>query len=98
MPLYDYVCCQCGLRYETLVRASAKPVCPQCGSVTLTRQVSAPSPPLRSKSLVAAARRQAEKEGHFSNYTAEEQRELPARVKVDVASFMQPGVGFRRLA
>ncbi|SOZ72163.1 FmdB family regulatory protein (plasmid) [Cupriavidus taiwanensis] len=79
MPLYDYVCRQCGLRYETLVRASAKPVCPQCGSVTLTRQVSAPSPPLRSKSLVAAARRQAAKEGHFSNFTAEEQRELLRR-------------------
>ncbi|UIF88264.1 zinc ribbon domain-containing protein [Cupriavidus sp. UYPR2.512] len=79
MPLYDYVCRHCGLRYETLVRGGATPVCPQCGSVTLIKQVSAPSAPARSKSLVAAARRQAAKQGHFSNYAAEEQRELRRR-------------------
>lgn len=35
MPIYEYVCQNCGERYEKLVRSGAdkvEPVCPRCGS------------------------------------------------------------------
>ncbi|SIT43632.1 FmdB family regulatory protein [Paraburkholderia ribeironis] len=80
MPLYDYVCRNCRLRFETLVRAGTTPVCPRCRrSTELDKQVSAPSAPVRSKAIITAARRQAAREGHFSNYSAEERSEFLRR-------------------
>jgi putative FmdB family regulatory protein len=42
MPLYEYVCRQCGERFEKLVRASdAQTVaCPRCESASVTRAFS----------------------------------------------------------
>ncbi|MBT3198701.1 MAG: zinc ribbon domain-containing protein [Phycisphaerales bacterium] len=41
MPIYEYVCSQCGHAFEKLVASSkAKPKCEQCGSVKLERQFS----------------------------------------------------------
>lgn len=43
MPLYEYVCQECGERFERLVRASADPQtihCPRCESDTITRAFS----------------------------------------------------------
>jgi putative FmdB family regulatory protein len=42
MPLFDYKCSACGKISEILVRDSgARPVCPECGSVEIKRQLSA---------------------------------------------------------
>ncbi|GLU32180.1 zinc ribbon domain-containing protein [Trinickia caryophylli] len=76
MPLHDYVCRDCSQHFEALVRSGATAVCPHCGSTSLEKQVSAPAPPGRSKAIVAAARRQAAREGHMSNFSAAERTKL----------------------
>jgi putative FmdB family regulatory protein len=38
MPLYEYVCGDCGQPSEILVRGETKPTCPSCGSENLTKQ------------------------------------------------------------
>ncbi len=76
MPLYDYVCRDCGRPFEALVRTGTTPVCPHCGSTALDKQVSAPAAPGRSKEIIAAARKQAAKEGHMSHYSAAERAKL----------------------
>ncbi len=40
MPLYEYVCPECGARFDRLVRSSSnadEATCPTCGSPTATR-------------------------------------------------------------
>ena len=68
MPLYDYTCKKCGQTCELLVLSSTKIECPHCGSKRLEKLVSAPTAPGKSKSIIAAGRAAAAKEGHFSNY------------------------------
>lgn len=42
MPMYEFVCDQCGKKFEELCRSSDTEVkCPQCGSTRVTRQFSA---------------------------------------------------------
>jgi putative FmdB family regulatory protein len=44
MPIYEYVCSQCGERFEKLVRsqqAQGQTPCPKCGSMEVERAVSA---------------------------------------------------------
>jgi len=72
MPIHDYRCRACGAEFEALVRAGAQPACPGCGAGDADRLISAPVAPGKSKAIVAAARRQAAREGHFSNYSAAE--------------------------
>lgn len=43
MPIYEYVCRQCGHQFEWLTRADEDPACPQCGVTKLARQFSAPA-------------------------------------------------------
>ncbi|ABE34505.1 regulatory, FmdB family domain protein [Paraburkholderia xenovorans LB400] len=76
MPLYDYHCTACGHTFEMLVRGGQPPVCPQCGSTALARQVSAPVAPGKSRAIVSSARRQAAREGHLSNYSPAERGKL----------------------
>jgi len=40
MPLFAYVCKQCNVHSEILVRGEEKPVCPECGSKRLEKQMS----------------------------------------------------------
>lgn len=43
MPMYEYVCAECGLAFEQLVRSMAgkeKIECPSCGSKKVERQLS----------------------------------------------------------
>ena len=68
MPLFDFHCPDCAATVELLARASDTPTCPKCGGTALERLVSRPSAPGKSKEIIASARRQAAKEGHFSNY------------------------------
>ena len=38
MPIYEYDCCACGHRFETLVRRGDEPTaCPECGAEDLQR-------------------------------------------------------------
>lgn len=41
MPLFEYRCRECGQASEVLVRGAEQPVCPQCGSKRLEKQLSA---------------------------------------------------------
>ena len=72
MPLFDFVCKACGGSFELLVRGSNAPVCPECGSAELQKQVSLPMQPGKSAAIIDRARRQAAREGHFSNYAPSE--------------------------
>lgn len=72
MPLYDYHCSACDKTFELLVRSSTTPVCPTCGTGQLEKLVSKPAPPGQSAGIIASARKQAAKEGHFSNYSKSE--------------------------
>ena len=43
MPMYEYICQECGTRFEKLVRMSADPQvvdCPGCASTTVERALS----------------------------------------------------------
>jgi len=42
MPIYDYRCRDCGTTFETLVLTESSPTCPQCGSASLGKLLSAP--------------------------------------------------------
>ncbi|CAD5371946.1 Putative regulatory protein, FmdB family [Rubrivivax sp. A210] len=69
MPMYDYRCSACSQAFELLVRSSTVPACPHCQSTELQRQVSLTAAPGTSQALIAAGRRAAAREGHFSNYS-----------------------------
>jgi len=68
MPLFDFACRACGHQVELLVKADVVPECPDCGAAGMVKLVSAPAAPGTSKAKLAAARGQARREGHFSNY------------------------------
>lgn len=76
MPIFDFHCRACGTTSELLVRASAVPSCPACGSDALDKRICAPAAPGQSAGLVREARAQAAREGHFSNYR---RSEIPRR-------------------
>ena len=76
MPMYEYRCRSCANTFEALVRGENLPPCPQCGSVQLERLVSAPVAPGHSKAIIASARKQAAREGHFSNFSQGERNRL----------------------
>jgi putative FmdB family regulatory protein len=40
MPLFEYGCPACGLRFEALVRGDATPPCPECGATSPTKLLS----------------------------------------------------------
>ena len=40
MPLYEYACRACDQQCELLVRGDEQPICPHCGSIQLTKQLS----------------------------------------------------------
>ncbi len=71
MPLYDYKCPRCDKTYELLVKLSSTPVCPDCGGA-IEKLLSKPAAPGQSAGIIASARAQAAKEGHFSNYKPSE--------------------------
>jgi putative FmdB family regulatory protein len=45
MPIYEYVCDDCNLRYERIVRNGDRVACPKCGSGRKTLQFSVFSSP-----------------------------------------------------
>ena len=38
MPIFDFVCVQCGHRFEELVRGDQAPACPNCAAGNAERQ------------------------------------------------------------
>jgi len=47
MPIYEFECEQCGVRFEELVAAGASAACPACGAEGARRLYSSVSPPGR---------------------------------------------------
>lgn len=72
MPIYDYRCNDCNKTFELLVRSSTIPACPVCAGQHLEKLLSQPAAPGQSAAMISRARRQAAREGHFSNYRASE--------------------------
>jgi putative FmdB family regulatory protein len=72
MPLYDFHCSKCACQFESLVRGSDIPRCPECGSTKVKKLVSLPAAQGKTKDIIAGARRQAAREGHFSHYAPSE--------------------------
>jgi putative FmdB family regulatory protein len=56
MPLLEFECEGCGLRFEELVAAGALAACPECGAEEVRRLYSQVSPPRRVGMSRAAAR------------------------------------------
>jgi putative FmdB family regulatory protein len=42
MPIYEYRCCDCNTSFEVLVRGEEAVACPNCGSTSLDKLISAP--------------------------------------------------------
>jgi putative FmdB family regulatory protein len=76
MPLFDFACRVCDKTSELLLRGDAAPVCPHCGSTAMTKLMSAIAPAPRSPGMIQRTRRQAHSEGHFSNYSAAERKQI----------------------
>jgi putative FmdB family regulatory protein len=60
MPMFDFVCTACQHSFEALVRGSAEPSCPACGSTALEKQMALPSiktSGTHAKAMAAAKRR-----------------------------------------
>ncbi|MBB5049354.1 putative FmdB family regulatory protein [Rhodopseudomonas rhenobacensis] len=74
MPLYSFHCAKCDSDVELLVGSEQRPACPNCRSKKLQRLVSRVAAPGKSRDLIKAARSQAAREGHFSNYSRSERR------------------------
>ncbi|MFG1300417.1 zinc ribbon domain-containing protein [Xanthobacter sp. V3C-3] len=74
MPLYSYHCSDCDNAFEILVGSSETPVCPACGSDKLDQLMSRIAPDQKMKSFLKAARAQAGREGHLSNFSAAERK------------------------
>jgi len=77
MPLYDYRCPACQAEFELLVRTGTPIACPHCGATGLERALSRIAPAGKIAGVVAAGRRQAAREGHFSHYSPSERAKLP---------------------
>jgi len=74
MPLYSYHCAKCDKDVELLISPSDVPACPTCASEDMERLMSRTAPEGRSRGLVKAARAQAAREGHLSNFSRSERR------------------------
>ncbi len=74
MPLYSYHCKECDKDSELLVGVAAMPACPACGSEKLERLMSRPAPQGKSAGIAKAARGQATRAGHLSNFSRSERR------------------------
>ena len=77
MPIYEYRCRTCSHEFEMLVLKNTAPVCPQCQSVELERQVSVPAVKSESTRALAlkAARKRDQKQG-AENARAQREYEL----------------------
>jgi putative FmdB family regulatory protein len=59
VPIYEYVCGDCGHEFEKLVRRDEKPACVVCGKDNVERRLSLPA--VKSETTKAKAMRAAKK-------------------------------------
>lgn len=45
MPMYDFICTECGCQFERIVKTGADQECPHCGAAA-QKQISAPAKPV----------------------------------------------------
>lgn len=77
MPIYNYRCTACEATFEKLMgMKDPTPVCPSCGSPEVSRQLSRVATTGKAEAIFASARKQAAREGHFSNYSKSERPKL----------------------
>ena len=76
MPIYDYHCQGCGHPFEVLVRSGTTPVCPQCGSTALDKQVSRLAPAGKIEAIRMSHRRVAAAQGHLDHYSPSDKAKL----------------------
>ena len=69
MPLYSYHCKECDKNIELLVGFAVTPACPICGGEKLERLMSRPAQQGKSAGIAKAARSQAARAGHLSNFS-----------------------------
>jgi putative FmdB family regulatory protein len=72
MPLYTYHCPECDKDFELLTRSGDSPACPACGTEKLERLMSRVAEQGKSRGRIKAARAQAGREGHLSNFSRSE--------------------------
>jgi putative FmdB family regulatory protein len=64
MPMYEFVCAECGRRFERLVDAGTeREACPECGSATAERVFSAIAQPAKLAVSPGTARKMEDKRG-----------------------------------
>ena len=64
MPMYEFVCPECGQRFERLVSAGTqREGCPECGAAGAERVLSTVAPPARLVRSPGTARRMEDKRG-----------------------------------
>jgi putative FmdB family regulatory protein len=76
MPIFDFQCQACGHRFESLVRASSTPVCPQCQSAALEKCLSRIAPAGKIEAIRMAHRRVAAAQGHLDHYSPSDKAKL----------------------
>jgi putative FmdB family regulatory protein len=76
MPLYAYICNECEVEFELLVRSSDTPACPACASARLTQQVSRICKEIKYPAIAKSWRRRAAAEGDLSNFGRAERGKL----------------------
>lgn len=59
MPIFDYICDDCGKEFEFFLRGSDEASCPACESTSVTRQL--PLPKVKSSKTHAKAMKAARK-------------------------------------
>jgi putative FmdB family regulatory protein len=55
MPIYEYICQDCQVRFETLVTAERRPSCPTCHGQSLEKQLSVFAVSAKSDSSMPSA-------------------------------------------
>jgi putative FmdB family regulatory protein len=65
MPMFDFVCTACQHEFEALVRGSAEPACPACGSTALEKKIALPAIKTSGThaQAMAAAKRRDQRQG-----------------------------------
>jgi len=72
MPIFSYLCRDCGADFELLVFASDTPACPTCQSEKLQRLLSRVSAELKMPGIAKSGRQAAARAGHLSNFSRKE--------------------------
>lgn len=76
MPVLTYECKKCGKTFDAFLLSGEKAACPKCGGKKLEWIPGGVFEEPKSKGKIKAARAQAEREGHMSNYSRSSRQRL----------------------